>query len=395
MTRSSLAGACRHFGVCGGCDRLDLAYPRQLEAKRAAVAALLAPLAPGIAVDCEFPARAPAHMRTKLSWPVRPASDGKACAGLYRRGSHAVVAIEECRIQEPALTRWAARAIEVVNELRLAPYDERDGTGFVRALHARVMPGSGALLLGVTTKGGLFPAGRRLAEGFLAAAAGLRDATGRVLTAVGVVRSLHDEPGNALLGARQVPLLGADAQREEVAQLEFRVSFASFWQSHRRAEQLLYRPARAMLGALDGLTVVDGYGGVGAFGLRLAKLDGARVTIVESHPGACADARWNAQHNGVPTLSVAAVPFAAFTSDAAVDVAVVDPPRKGLEADGVAALLRLAPRRVLHVACSATSLARDLAALCGAGYAVRALRVVDLFPHTEHVEVLALLERGA
>ncbi len=210
-----------------------------------------------------------------------------------------------------------------------------------------------------------------------------------VAVAVSVARSRRT------LEERQVPLLGADAQREEVAGLEFRVSFASFWQSHRRAEPLLYRPARAMLGALDGLTVVDGYGGVGAFGLRLAKLDGARVTIVENHPAACADARWNAQHNGVPSLAVAAVPFAAFTSDAAVDVAVVDPPRKGLEADGVAALLRLAPRRVLHVACSASSLARDLAALCGAGYTVRALRVVDLFPHTEHVEVLALLERGA
>lgn len=390
----SAALDCRHFGDCGGCDRLDVPYPLQLARKRDEVAALLAPWLAGKSVECEFPPQAPRHARTKLSWPVRAARDGRAVTGMFRRGSHELIAIEECRLQDQVLTRWQKRAQDVLRLLRLPGWDEVRNEGVVRALHARLMPKSGELLFGVTTSGGVFPQGRALAEGLLECAKGLRDHQGRRFVPVGVVRSILDEPGNALLGSRHLALLGKDHQIERSGGIDFRVSFASFWQSHRDADTLLYREALAMLGDVAGCEVVDGYGGVGAFGLRLAKAGAKRTTIVENHGSACADARWSAQHAGLGTVKIATTAFDDFTCDAPVDVAVVDPPRKGLGDGGVAALARMAAKRLLYVACSPQALARDLAGLSACGYSLNSARVVDLFPHTEHVEVVAVLARA-
>lgn len=393
LPASSTPQRCLHFGECGGCDRLDRAYPRQLLDKRDAVARLLGADLDGIDLVCELPPRAPMHTRIKLSWPILPDAQRGLRLGMYRRGTHEVLDILECRIQDPSLTRIAKRAVDVFRDLRLSPYDEIAQRGTLRAFHARLTPSTGELMLGVTTRGGTFPEGRALADGLFQAAGGLRDAKGKPLRTAGVMRSIRDEPGNALLGGRHLPLRGRDHQVEQVAGLRFRLSFGSFWQNHRDSERVLYRPALALLGDLRGLRIVDGYGGVGAFGLRLARAGAAKVTIVESNPHACADARDNAATNALPAVDVVQVPFAAFRSDTDVDLAVVDPPRAGLSVEGVATLLALKPKRILCVACDARAFSRDLALLHDGGYRIRAARIADLFPHTEHVELLAVLER--
>jgi 23S rRNA (uracil1939-C5)-methyltransferase len=388
------APPCRHFGECGGCTWLDRPYPQQLEARRAAVAALLADfLEPGVEVLADPPERVPQHTRIKLSWPVQAGADGRPELGMYRRRSHRLVRIDECRIQDPALTRLQKRALGALREAGVEGYDEQRHRGFVRAFHARLMPGTAELLLGVTTRAGTWPAGPALADRLLAACAGLRDARGRPVRPVGVMRSIHDEPGNALLGGRHLPLLGRDHQVDRAAGLEIRVSFASFYQSHRDADALLFRPALRMLGPVVGQRVVDGYGGVGTFGLRLARAGAARVEIVEANRAAVADARHNAERNGLPQVAVEAGDFARTALEPGPAACVVDPPRKGLGPDGLAQVRRLAPERLLYVACEARALARDLPGLAAAGYRVAAVRVADLFPHTEHVETLCLLTR--
>src|SRR5690606_38678771 len=105
------------------------------------------------------------------------------------------------------------------------------------------------------------------------------------------------------------------------------------------------------------------------------------------------DAEHNAKVNELPNVTVQRTAFAGSTLPAGIDLCVVDPPRSGLQPAGVAVLLRAKPKRVLHVACSVEALARDPGQLTAGGYQVTAVRVCDLFPHTEHVEVLTLLER--
>jgi tRNA/tmRNA/rRNA uracil-C5-methylase (TrmA/RlmC/RlmD family) len=169
-------------------------------------------------------------------------------------------------------------------------------------------------------------------------------------------------------------------------------SYARFYQLHRHAEAVLFQPALRLLGDVNGLRIVDGYGGVGTFALRLLRAGAAHVTLVESSPSACADARHNLEANGFAGRGeVREDPFGSAPLPPC-DLLVVDPPRAGLQAQGAAALLAAASPRVLLVSCSLESLARDLAALHGDD-AVEALQLCDLFPHTEHVEALTLLRR--
>jgi 23S rRNA (uracil1939-C5)-methyltransferase len=391
--RRSTGLRCRVFGRCGGCSALDVPIARQLERKAGQVAERCAAWLAGVDVEWDAPARPPRFDRAKLLYPVQPDRAGRPELGIYARGTHDVVPIDACEVQHPALTELGLRAERALRALGLAPWDERALRGDVRALHARIAPGTGELLVGVVTRAGVFPAAAELARRLYDAAQDLPRDRGPAVRAVGVVRNLNESPGNALLGRRSLALLGRDHQFDRDGKLELRISFGSFYQVHRDAARLLYAPALALAGDVRGARVVDGYGGVGCFGLRLAAAGAARVTIVESSAPACRDAAHNAGRNGLVGVDVERASFPAASFEGRPDLLVVDPPRAGLMQPGIERALAAAPARILHVACAVGSLARDLAGLCAGGYRVRRMRLVDLFPHTEHVEVLTLLER--
>jgi 23S rRNA (uracil-5-)-methyltransferase RumA len=317
------------------------------------------------------------------------------CAGLYATGSHEVVEIEECAIQAPALTALAQRFVAILRARGASPYDERRRRGWLRAVHARIAAGSNELIAGLVTTDDSVPLRATLVPQLVAAC---RDLPGWELGAppphlVGLVQNVHAKPGNYLLGPTTQALFGRDHLLDVQDGLTFRIGFTSFYQVHRDAAALLYRPSLALLGDVAGLRVVDGYGGVGAFALRLAAAGAARVELVEAGPGACADAAAAAAMNGLSErVAVVCAPFADADLAPRPDLVVLDPPRAGLLAGGVAKLLALAPARVLYASCSAASLARDLGEL-GDDYAVTAARLCDLFPHTPHDEVVVLLAR--
>jgi 23S rRNA (uracil1939-C5)-methyltransferase len=322
---------------------------------------------------------------------VRAGRDGRPVLGIFMPRSHELVRIRECRTQDEGLTALGVAAERILRDLGLEPWDETTGSGFVRAFAARLATGTGELLLGVVTRPGLFPAGAELAERLFAAAQDLPHARGRPARPVGVVRSISDRDGNFLLGDRTVPLKGRDYLEDRADGLLFRMRFSSFYQVHRDASALLYRPALRLAGDVHGMRVVDGYGGVGTFGLRFAKAGAALVEIVEDNPVACDDAAHNARANALPGVRVIEAPFANADLAPEPDLLVVDPPRSGLQAPGVARGLAARPRRLLCVHCSAESLARDLEGLRAGGFTVASVRLCDLFPHTGHVELLTLL----
>ncbi len=389
-----IAPPCPHFGTCGGCSLLDRSIDEQLARKRAAVIAALGAHLGDVEPVLDPPRSVPRHTRTKLLYPAVPDPDGRLVLGLYERGSHRIVRIRECQLQDRALTRFGRRAEAELRELRVQPWDEAHETGFLRALSARVMPGTGELLLGVVTRPGLFEDAAAVADALYRAAQGSRDPRGRPMRIVGVVRNIQPDTGNALLGARSLPLRGHDHQIDRARGLEFRVGFGSFYQAHRAVEAILYRPAMAMLGDVAGRRVLDAYGGVGGFAMRLAAADAAHVDLVETHPVACRDAEHNARVNGFASrVTVHRAALGEWRSQGGFDLGVLDPPRKGLGDDGIATLAALAIPRLMYVSCAPSALGRDLDGLAALGYRPVAVRLVDLFPHTEHVETLVLLER--
>ncbi|MFO1029875.1 MAG: hypothetical protein U1F60_02245 [Planctomycetota bacterium] len=389
--RDDATQSCLHFGSCGGCTLLDQPIASQLAQKQHRAAELLAPFLGGRLPKITEPPRPPRHDRTAILYPAQLVK-GSLQLGIYRRGSHTIEPIADCRLQHKALTTLGVRVGTLLRDLGVSVYREDTGNGLVRAVRARLMPGSRELLVGVVVTRAQFSERERLSKLLWQAAETLRDDQGKPLPLVGTVLNVNPQKGNVLLGPTTEVLRGQAFQTDHVGALRLRVSFGSFYQLHRHAEAVLFKPAQALLGPVAGLRIVDGYGGVGTFALRLLRDGAAHVTLVESSPTACADARHNVDANGFAgRAEVREEPFGASALPEC-DVLLADPPRAGLLAQGAAAILAAAPPRVLLVSCSLESLARDLQAL-DAHYAVEAVELCDLFPHTEHVEALTLLRR--
>lgn len=381
---------CPHFGKCGGCSALDVPIQQQLQQKADAARELLGPHLKDVEVEVTPPPRTPRHDRTAILYPVQPRRRGVAL-GIYQRGSHKVEPIRDCRIQHKSLTNFGQLAGEVLRHHAIPAYDEKSGGGVLRAIRARVMPGSNELLIGAVATTSKFAKRDAMVRDLADSARHLRDDQGRALKLVGVVLNINDQPGNAVLGDRTLPLEGQAWQHDQVGGLRVRVSFQSFYQLHRHADAILFRPALAMLDDVRGQRIVDGYGGVGTFALRLLRDGAAQMTVIESSPSSCEDARHNLQANGFGRAKVLEQPFGAAPLPAC-DTLIVDPPRAGLMASGAAAVAASEASRVLLISCSLRSLAKDLSML-SATHRVARFRLCDLFPHTEHVEAVTLLER--
>jgi 23S rRNA (uracil1939-C5)-methyltransferase len=411
--------SCPHFGRCGGCTRLDQPIARQLAEKSGRVAETLAPFIDDSSFRIEpptVPDHPPLHDRMKLAWPARTGRTGRLALGLYARGTHELVRIRRCEIQHPVLTEVGREAERLFDAAGVRAYDDgaHDGDDGVRlrAFLARIAPGTGELLLGVATTGGVWTEGPELADAVLEAAATIaeRFATRsgqRPIRPIGFVRNLHDAPGNSLLGPRQLALRGRDHQFDRADGLWFRLSFGTFYQVHRRSDQLLYRPALAALGSLSERRFVDAYAGVGTFGMRMLRGGAAEVRMVESHPRACADARASLKRNRLDAgIFIESALDDFVTNDPRAfretDAVLVDPPRSGLGETVCRALVRDRPETIVYVACSPRGLARDLTTLVGPNdrtdsatppgpYRIEHAETVDLFPHTEHIESICVL----
>lgn len=385
---------CKHFGTCGGCSLLDQPIAWQLHDKVAACERLLLPFLGEQRIAFVAPARPPRHFRTRLLYPVRADRNDLPIVGIYEFRSHHVVRIEECQTQDVWLTGLGRAMETILRDLEIRPFVPARNRGSAKAVWARLASGTGEVCAGIVTRPGAFPQGRDFAERVAKAALDLpRPRAERKL--VGVVHSISERDDEFLLGDRHVPLRGRDHVIDRRSGLTFRVSAGSFYQVHGDASALLYSPAMAMCGDVTGKHVVDGYGGVGGFGLRLAQAEAAEVTIVEENAAACRDAEHNAKANELTNVKVVAQPFASARFPDRPDLLVVDPPRSGLGEKGVVRVLAARPRRIVYVACAVDSLARDLGALTASGYRLTAARLCDLFPHTEHVELLVRLDAVA
>lgn len=183
--------------------------------------------------------------------------------------------------------------------------------------------------------------------------------------------------------------------RMPVAGRLFEVASGGFWQVHVRAPEVLWEALRAGLQPRPGERVADLYAGAGLFAALLGDVVGetGSVVAVEASSRACADAARNTDDQPWVRVRTAEV-TAALVRGLHVDLVVLDPPRAGAGLEVSAALAALRPRAVAYVSCDAATFARDLRVFRDAGWSVDALRALDLYPQTEHVELVAILSPG-
>jgi 23S rRNA (uracil1939-C5)-methyltransferase len=214
---------------------------------------------------------------------------------------------------------------------------------------------------------------------------------------VSVQNNLQAKTGNVILGEETRVLAGPEALDEELAGLRFRLSATSFFQVHPAQTGVLLETIRAARAWGAGDRVLELFCGVGTLSLPLGRL-GLRLHGVESHAAAVEDARANAAANGLDLLSFEAADaltaWDTLPPGFEPNVALMDPPRKGLDTALAARLAEKGPEELVYVSCDPASLARDVKLLAAGGYRLLSCRGVDLFPQTAHVESVSLLKRG-
>ena len=380
---------CKHYYEgCGGCRFQDLRYESQVAAKEAQVRDALVRIG-GIAdppLEPIVPAEEQFHYRNKLEYSFTHTQRG-AALGFHRAGRwDEVLDVERCWLTTELGNAIRDAVRDWAQEEGLPPYDQAAQRGYLRHLVVREGRNTGqALVQLVTAPGDLQGADRLVAA----------------LRQLPEVRSIHWAVNDSPAEVTNLPtnlLWGEEAIEERILDLRFRIRPNAFLQTNTRMAEVLYELAIEYAGLSGGETVYDLYCGIGAIGLAMA---GRALTVwgVEANEESVACAIENAGLNGITNVAFFAGEVGASLEDLAdragpPDVAVVDPPRAGLSGKALRRLARLEAPTIVYVSCNPTTLAGNVKDLVGEwGYALRRIRPVDMFPHTPHVESVALLTR--
>ncbi len=379
---------CEHFPACGGCRFQDLGYEAQAAAKEAQVRDALVriggvaepPLEPIVLAASSF------HYRNKLEYSFTDTARG-AALGFHRAGRwDEVLEVERCW-----LTTDLGNAIrDVVRDWAqdegLPAFDQEAQTGYLRHLVVREGRNTGqALVLLVTAPGDLQGADR------------LVSALRQLPEVRSIQWAVNDSPAEVTNLPTNV-LWGDEAIEEELLGLRFRVRPNAFLQTNTAMAERLYELAIEYAALTGSETVYDLYCGIGTIGLSTAAR-ALTVWGVEASEESVACAIENAGLNGITNAAFFAGEVGASLEDLVAragtpDVAIVDPPRAGLSGKALRRLARLEAPRLVYVSCNPTTLAGNVKELTGEwGYRLPRVHPVDMFPHTPHVESVALLAR--
>ena len=378
--------ACPVAKLCGGCDFHHMDYEEELRLKAQRVRTCLNRIGGEQLEDVPI-LGAPTceNYRNKAQYPVA-SKNGRVYAGFFKAGTHQVVENDRCGILPEEMDRVKDAVIAYANEFRVSAYDEAAHQGLLRHIYVRRGAVSGQILVCLAINGRKIPKEAALI-------ARLRKIPGFTT----LVLSVNTKKGNTVLGDEFITLCGPGYIEDTLCGLNFRLSPRSFYQVNHHQAQRLYRCAIQQAGITKDDTVLDLYCGVGTITLAMAAAAG-KVIGVEVVAQAVEDARDNAKRNGIENAEF----FCGDAGQAALelekqgvkaDVVVVDPPRKGLNADTIEALARFAPRRIVYVSCDPATLARDVALLKERGYTLQSATAADLFPRCAHVESVVCLTR--
>ena len=373
--------------LCGGCDFWHMDYEEETRLKAERVKTCLNRLAGENLQEMPILSAPTCHgYRNKAQYPVAQ-KKGRAYAGFFRAGTHDVVENSRCLILPQDTDRVKDAVMDYVNQYRVTVYDETAHKGLLRHIYVRRGAVSGQVLVCLVCNGDKLPRAEELLKR-------LKKIPGFTT----LVLSVNTKKGNAVLGDKFITLHGPGYIEDTLCGLTFRLSPRSFYQVNHHQAQRLYQAAIAQAEITKDDLVLDLYCGVGTITLAMAGSAG-KVIGVEVIEQAVADARDNARRNGIENAEF----FCGDAGQAALelekqgicpDVVVVDPPRKGLNADTIEALHRMQPRRIVYVSCDPATLARDVALLKEKGYVLKNAMAADLFPRCAHVETVVLLSKG-
>ncbi|HFH8335529.1 TPA: 23S rRNA (uracil(1939)-C(5))-methyltransferase RlmD [Streptococcus agalactiae] len=377
--------ACSIYKECGGCQIMHLQYDKQLEFKTDVIRQALMKFKPEGYENYEIRKTIgmpePEHYRAKLQFQVR-SFGGNVKAGLYAQGTHRLIDIKDCLVQDSLTQEMINRVAELLGKYKLPIYNERKIAG-VRTVMIRRAQASGEVQL-------IFITSKRLDFDDVVIEL-VREFPELKTVAVNINASKTSD----IYGQITEVIWGQESINEEVLDYGFSLSPRAFYQLNPKQTQILYSEAVKALDVKDD-DLIDAYCGVGTIGLAFAgKVKSVRgMDII---PEAIQDAKENALHMGFTNTHYEAgkaediIPRW-YSEGFRANALIVDPPRTGLDDKLLNTILKMPPEKMVYVSCNTSTLARDLVTLTKV-YHVHYIQSVDMFPHTARTEAVVKLQR--
>lgn len=378
--------ACSIYKECGGCQIMHLQYDKQLEFKTDIIRQALMKFKPegyeNYEIRKTIGMSEPEHYRAKLQFQVR-SFGGNVKAGLYAQGTHRLIDIKDCLVQDSLTQEMINRVAELLGKYKLPIYNERKIAG-VRTVMIRRAQASGEVQL-------IFITSKRLDFDDVVIEL-VREFPELKTVAVNINASKTSD----IYGQITEVIWGQESINEEVLDYGFSLSPRAFYQLNPKQTQILYSEAVKALDVKEDDDLIDAYCGVGTIGLAFAgKVKSVRgMDII---PEAIQDAKENALHMGFTNTHYEAgkaediIPRW-YSEGFRANALIVDPPRTGLDDKLLNTILKMPPEKMVYVSCNTSTLARDLVTLTEV-YHVHYIQSVDMFPHTARTEAVVKLQR--
>lgn len=375
---------CDVFNSCGGCQLLHMKYVEQIAFKQGFVEECLKNAKLPFKIDTVIQAEHQTAYRNKMQVAYKY-REGKIVYGFYEEESHRIIHLNHCLVQSQRQNEIVKQVQQIMQQLKLTPYNEDKRTGLIRFILVREAHVTGEVMVIVVTNGDLFPGRSEFVKR-------LKDKFSYITT---IVQNINTRKTSIILGEEERTLFGKGYIEDYLLGIKFKISAKAFFQINPEQTEKLYQKVEEYAALTGTEVVIDAYSGVGTIGMILAK-KAKQVIGVESNKQAVSNASANAYENKIKNIKFYCNDATEFLKQMAkdkiaIDVLVMDPPRSGSTTEFLNAINELKPQKVIYVSCDPTTLVRDLKVL-ESNYKIENKTIVDMFVGTYHVETVVLLE---
>ena len=370
---------------CGGCQWQHIDFAYQHQAKQQIIIDALERIGKisNPPVAAMLSRGTGLHYRNKVTYPLQRSAAGQVQAGYYRKGSHKLVNLNQCPVQDSRLDPFLAQIKQDIEAQGWSIYNESRETGKLRHLALRIGRHTGQVLLTLISTDWNLEGIETQANTWL----------NQFPELVGVCLNRNPQRNNIIFGKETRCIAGKGELEEQFAGLTFYLGPDTFFQVNTETAEGLCDFILDQLALTGTETIVDAYCGVGTFTLPLAR-HAKEVIGIESQESAIAQGKRNAQCNQIDnvTFHVGKVETILPQLDKTPDLVFLDPPRKGCDRAVLDTIAQFQPPKLVYLSCRPATLARDLNQLSAHGYEVTLVQPADFFPQTAHVECAAFLQ---
>lgn len=375
---------CPVYEKCGGCQLMHITYAKQLQLKKQAIEKAAKQL--HLKIHDVIGMNKPYFYRNKLISSFQKNRKNQLVYGLYSEFSHELVPIKKCYLHDEIGDELISIVGEVAKELKIAPYEEDRKKGFLRHVLVRraVLTKETMLILIVSNKN--IKILNLLKKKILEKT--------KVDT---IVANINNKTTNMILADEEMILHGKGYIVDELCGLKFRISPKSFYQINHSQTEKLYTKALSLCKFNQNDVVIDTYSGIGTIGFIISS-HVQKVISVELNKDASKDAILNAKINKLHNVEVVNADATKYMQQLAhkkqkVDVVIMDPTRAGSTKEFMDSCSKLRVKKIVYISCNPFTQIRDIEYFKKLGYTTKEMFLYDLFPNTNHIESIVLLEK--